>query len=195
MKRNLTHVRYPGLKLWEKRAPISPISGLFCSEFRTILEVQTGFRFCWEHIFPPMSFFFKSEKEELRTNETAPVCIWATSLHHKCGGENESYRSDSEEDDRDGERLHMSVIWPWTSAHLLSWQTGDIKTWRQCEQQRREREGKGGRREGGLTEGDRVTESGERGSLHEEKREGKERKSKGYMWLLEVAIELWSETE
>lgn len=46
-----------------------------------------------------------------------------------------------------------------------------------------------------MTEGDRVTESGERGSLHEEKREGKKRKSKGYMWLLEVAIELWSETE
>lgn len=58
--------------------------------------------------------------------------------------------------------------------------------------------GKGGRREGGLNEGDRVTESGERGSLHEEKREGKEaedRKSRGYMWPLEVAIELWSETE
>lgn len=158
------------------------------SEFHTIMEVQTEFRFCWEHIFPPMSFCLLLEKEELRTNETAPACIWARSLHHKCGGENESY-------DRDGERLDMSGIWPWTSAHLLSWQTGDIKTWRQREQQRREREGKGGRREGGLTEGDRVTESGERGSLHEEKREGKERKSKGYMWLLEVAIELWSETE
>lgn len=47
-------------------------------------------------------------------------------------------------------------------------------------------------------EGDRVTESGERGSLHEEKREGKEaeeRKRRGYMWLFEVATELWSETE
>lgn len=32
--------------------------------------------------------------------------------------------------------------------------------------------GKGGRREGGLKEEDRVTKSGERGSLHEEKREG-----------------------
>ncbi len=58
--------------------------------------------------------------------------------------------------------------------------------------------GKGGRRGGGLKEGDRVTKSRERGSLHEEKREGKEgeeRKSRGYMWLFEVVVELWSETE
>lgn len=49
-----------------------------------------------------------------------------------------------------------------------------------------------------MNEGDRVTKSGERGSLHEEKREekeGEERKSRGYMWLFEVAFELWSETE
>lgn len=58
--------------------------------------------------------------------------------------------------------------------------------------------GRGGRREGGLEEGDRVTKSGERGSLQAEKREGrKERREKqeGCMWLSEVAIELWSETE
>lgn len=47
-----------------------------------------------------------------------------------------------------------------------------------------------------------MTKSRERGSLHEErqKREGKERrgeerKRRGYMWLFEVAVELWSETE
>lgn len=38
-----------------------------------------------------------------------------------------------------------------------------------------------------------MTESGERGSLHEEKRRGE--KERGYMWLFEVAVELWSETE
>lgn len=58
--------------------------------------------------------------------------------------------------------------------------------------------GKGGRREGGLREGDRVTKSGERGSLHAEKKkggkEGEERKA-SYMWLFDVAVELWSETE
>lgn len=38
--------------------------------------------------------------------------------------------------------------------------------------------GKRGRSEGGLNEGDRVTEAEEKGSLHEEKEEGEHRKAK-----------------
>lgn len=116
-------------------------------------------------------------------------------LHLTC----ESMRERESRDRREG--VHTSSTWPRTSAPLTCY-PDRLKTLKVGGSKS---EGDGGRKrreEGGEREGcERGTGwlSQEKGEVFVKKKgegkEGEERKRRGYMWLFEVAVQLWSETE